>query len=616
MRRAKLVRVALPLLAGLAVIAALAINASYVSSSAPRAQGGVLDLSGWSRDKDSVFELTGEWEFYWDRLLDEPRMKGGAEPFSIVGVPGEWNYYETDGGSLPGKGKATYRVRVTGGETGAQYGVRIQNMAGAYRLYAGNRLIAQNGSFGDSADAPAAAYRPQLASFVAESGSFDIILQVSNDAYAVGGMWEPIIFGTYERISAFDRVISSIGMFSFGSLAVMCLFFMVFFTVHRGEKDMLILAGIGAMVIVRLTVYGDAAVTYLFPHMPISGFGRIDYLTLLWVQFLLLYFVYCAYAGLVRRWQVTALLAYSVCISPFVMLLPFEIVASAYQIMNFILLFVIAAVVVHLARAAYGGRTGAPALLGAMGLVLFLILYEMFAGDRSLSYYLLTNGAFDYMVLFFVQCVIVAQRYNRAQQMEVALLKSQIHPHFVHNSLTTIISVSRKDAERSRELLMDFSSYLRGFYNYEGDELIPIDQELELIRAYAALEQARFGERLRVEYRIEADNILLPPLILQPLVENAFVHGLREKEDGGTVVVYASKTKRGTVRVGVRDDGVGMRAKSKEPERPGVGIENINRRLARLYRAQLVFSIPEGGGCDVYMEIPCKEAQSVESNHH
>ena len=97
-------------------------------------------------------------------------------------------------------------------------------------------------------------------------------------------------------------------------------------------------------------------------------------------------------------------------------------------------------------------------------------------------------------------------------------------------------------------------------------------------------------------------------------MENAFVHGLREKEGGGTVQVYAVRTKGGKVRIGMRDNGVGMGAKAKKPERQGISIENINRRLSTLYRTQLVYSVPEGGGCEVYMEIPSKEAARAQSS--
>jgi two-component system, LytTR family, sensor kinase len=608
MRKIRAARVVLPLLVSLAVIVVLYLHAFSVFNSVPHAEGGIIDLSTWVREQRGAFEISGQWEFYWDKLLYEADFAQGQAGFLLVAAPGEWNYYDLGGRTLPGKGRATYRIHVVGAAAGSEYAARIQNMASVYRLYIDDKLIAANGTFGDGFDAPVSAYRPQFSSFVPESSNFDIILQVSNDAYAVGGMWDPIIFGSYQQVLAFDKGVSFTGYFSFGCLVVMCVFLLIFFGVQRREKELLILAGIGAIVIVRLMVYGDMAVTYLLPNMPISGFGWIDYLTLLWIQFLLLYFVYCAYTGLVGRWQVTALLIYSVGVSLFVALAPFDIVAGAYNVMNIILFLVIAVVVVHLARVAFSGRAGAPALLGAISLVLFLIFYEMLVDDLSLAYYLIKNSAFEFSLLFFIQCFIVAGRYQSAQKMEISFLKSQIRPHFIHNALATIISISRKDMERARDLLIDFSSYLRGCFDYENDDLIPLEQELEFIRAYVALEQARFGDTLKVEYRIETEGFLLPPLILQPLVENAFVHGLREKVGGGTVLIYTARTTGGKVRIGVRDDGVGMGSKVKNIQRQGIGIENINRRLARLYRTQLVFSVPHGEGCEVYLEIPFKEA--------
>lgn len=614
MRKVKAARVVLPLLAGLAIIAVLYLHAACVFSSIPHANDGTLDLSAWIREEKTTFEITGQWEFYWDELLTDVDFENGKDEFSLVEAPGEWNYYDWEGENLPGKGKATYRLHVINAQAGMGYAVRIQNMASAYRLYIDDTLIAKNGSFGDSAKASASNYRPQFASFISQSNSFDMILQISNDAYAVGGMWEPVVFGSYDQVQTFDKAVSFSGYFFLGSLIVMCVFFLVFFSVQRKEKEALILSAIGVLVIFRLMISGDTPVTYLFPNMPISGFGWIDYLTLLWIQFLLLYFVYSAYAGLVSRWQIRALLVYSTVVSLFVAIFPFEIVAGAYNVMNIILLLAVTAVIVHLARGAYIGREGASALLGAMTLILFLMLYEILADDRSLAFYLINDAALGFTLLFSVQAFIVARRYSKAQKMEIAFLRGQIRPHFIHNALATIISVSRKDTERARELLVDFSSYLRGCYDYENDDLIPLEQELEFIRAYVALEQARFGDKYKAEYRIEAKGILLPPLILQPLVENAFIHGLREKEGGGTVLVGAVRTKNGKVRLSVRDDGVGMGTKSRNNGHQGIGVENINRRLSRLYRTQLVFSIPEGGGCEVFMEIPCKEVTDDQGN--
>lgn len=606
----KLVRTGLPVLFALFVFAALVFHVQGPNDQTPFAKEGRLTLLEW--DEDEPFGIAGEWEFYWDSLLNARQISEGRLSPILVDAPSRWNTYVMNGVSLPGKGKATYRIRVTGAKTGVRYGVRIQDMASVYRLYADDSLVTQNGSFGDTEFAPASDYRPQLAAFTPVNDSFDLILQIENNAFYTGGMWEPIIFGTYEKVFAFDKLISIAVASAAAGLVVMCLFFLIFFAVLRRERDMLIFPGIGFLVLMRFLMIGDVALTVIFSGMSIAFLNRIQFLTLPWTLFLLLYFVYCAYGNLVHKWQIITLLVCSVGLSLFFLFYPFAVITSTFTFVNFILLFVIIAITAQLTRAAWQGREGASLLLGAIFLILLLIFYEVVLSDRSLGYYLLTNLHFEYMLFVFAQVAVVALRYRRAQRLEIAHLKGQIRPHFIHNALTSIIHTSRNEPDHARELLLDFSSYLRSFYDYEQDELISFTQELELVRSYVALEQARFGEKLRVEYRIENENFFLPSLILQPLVENAFVHGLREKEDGGTVTVYTMRIKNGRVRVGVRDDGVGFSSKSASLRR-GVGIENINRRLSRLYRTSLVYLKPEGGGCEVYLEIPCKEAAKHES---
>lgn len=600
----------LPLFIAFIAIVGLYINATFSYADTPHATNGVLDLGSWNQK--GVFQIAGQWEFYWDRLLTGEQVQSGTEAFEIV-EGNEWNEYETESGRLPGQGRATYRVHVTGAEAGAEYGIRIQNMASAYRLYADDKLLAQNGSFGDKADVPASTYRPQFASFAPDANSFDLILQISNNAYAVGGMWEPVIFGTYGQVAVFDHTLSGINSASFTVIIVVCLFFLMIYIAQRHERDVLILAGIGAAVLLRLSMYGDNVLTYLLPNMPIGAFGWIDYLTVIWVQFLLMYYVYCNYGALMRKWQIVAMLAYSISFSIWVLLMPFDAITGTYFIQDLTFVFVISFVTVQLARAAWQGQSEAALLLGVLFFILLLIFYEMLISNHSIGFYLLASPSFVLMILFFFQSIIVTRRYRRAQQLEISFLKGQIRPHFIHNSLTCIISVARTDPNRTRELLLSTSSYLRSFYDNATDDLIPLRQELEFVRAYVNLEQLRFGDRLQMDYQIEADNILLPPLILQPLVENAFIHGLREKEGGGTVTIYAKRMKNVKARIGVKDDGLGFCAKPSKFSRHGVGIENINSRLSRLYRTQLVFTVPEGGGCEVYMDIPWKETNIDEN---
>ncbi len=599
-------RIILPVFFALLIFMGVILCSHLLVANPPTVRNGILNLADW--EGDTVFEITGEWEFYWDKLLTEQDFRASNQTAPmLVNAPTIWNNYVLNGEKLPGKGSATYRILVTKATTGTEYGVRIQDVATSYRLYIDDTLIAQNGNFDDNEFAPASAYRPQLVTFTTKSDSFNVMLQVSNNFHGLGGMWHPIIFGTSKQIVTFDRWLSSIVTSASAGLIVSCLIFIIFFIAQRREKDTLILSVLAIIIILRLSIIGDVVFTSMFPNIPIAWLSWIDFLTMPWAQFLLLFFIYSTYGNLVRKWMVTVLFIYTAAVSLFILLFPLDITTSAYMIMNYILLLVMLAVVIQLTRATWLGRQGAAILLAANLLILLFICYKMLVSDYSIVFYLIKSSGFEYMVFIFAQMTVVALRYRQAQRLEVAHLKGQLRPHFIHNALTSIISISRKDPERARELLVDFSSYLRGFYDYDRDELVSIEQEMELVCAYTSLEQARFGDKFHLDCDFEVHNFLLPSLSLQPLVENALVHGLREK-DSGTVTVYTRRMMNGRVRLGVRDDGYGFSPQTA-PKRKGVGIENINYRLARLYRTSLVYLTPEGGGCEVYFVIPYKEAE-------
>lgn len=601
----KLARTGLPVLFVLLAVAALVFHIGFSDAQIPSIQNGAIDLSEWNGEK--TFEMAGEWEFYWDELLVAEQLKGGTYTPTLVAAPSEWRSDQIGDKTLQSRGKATYRLHVTGAETGMLYGIRVSRMATDYRLYIDGTLAAKNDGL-DGIHDMAYDYRSRIASFTPGEGGFDIIVQVKNELSGVGGMIEPLRFGTYAQIAEFDQMLFITCVAAMSAIVISILFFLVFFTADRKERGNFILSILGILVLLRISTIGDMTLARIFPSMPAVWIDSIGSLTLPWLQFCLLYFIYCTYAGLVRRWQIAVPLAYAVLTTLFVLLFPLRIVVATYPLMNGIALLTLLLAIWLLWRAAWQGRESASLLLFATLLIFALMCRYMLTSYHSIDYYLLNNSG---ILLLFAQIVVVAQRYRRAQKLEIAHLKGQISPHFIHNSLTSIISISRTEPDRARELLVDFSSYLRGFYDYEQDDLVSFSQELELVRAYATLEQARFGEKYRVEYRIETEDFLLPPLILQPLVENAFVHGLRERDNGGTVTVYAIRVKNSKVRVGVSDDGEGFCVKPVSARR-GVGIENINRRLSQLYHTSLIRIVPEGGGCEVYFEIPYKEAAKHE----
>lgn len=169
---------------------------------------------------------------------------------------------------------------------------------------------------------------------------------------------------------------------------------------------------------------------------------------------------------------------------------------------------------------------------------------------------------------------------------EMAFLQAQIKPHFLYNVLNTIIALCPIDPDKTLDLLYNLSRYLRGSFEFHNqDQFIPLYKELELVESYVDLEKARFDERLRYQVHIDCSGqALIPPLSIQPIVENAIRHGIMQRPEGGIVNLRVTR-EDGRMLVSVSDNGVGMSRDQAEGllngarEDAGVGLLNIHRRL-------------------------------------
>lgn len=174
---------------------------------------------------------------------------------------------------------------------------------------------------------------------------------------------------------------------------------------------------------------------------------------------------------------------------------------------------------------------------------------------------------------------------------EIKALQRQINPHFLFNSLNTIASFIRFSPDKARELIINLSTYLR--YNLEySDNLIDINKEIEQVKSFVEIEKARFGELLTVSYDIEDVNIKIPSLIIQPLVENAIIHGILESGRAGVVKISIKKlpySLENTVRISIEDNGIGISEEiinnvyqDNMPENK-IGLYNVHLRLKLMY---------------------------------
>ncbi|RAT96584.1 sensor histidine kinase [Brevibacillus sp. Leaf182] len=210
---------------------------------------------------------------------------------------------------------------------------------------------------------------------------------------------------------------------------------------------------------------------------------------------------------------------------------------------------------------------------------------------------------------------------------EIRALHAQINPHFLFNALNTIVSFIRFRPEQARELLIHLGEYFRRNLHDSGG-YVSLARELEHIEAYLAIERARFGDKLHVEYDIEngVERFTVPGLILQPLVENAVKHGLLPKREGGTVVIRARRKEKQTVELTVADNGVGMKVDPFEPaldeksagrQLSGIGLANVKSRLQSIYGEPygIVIESKSGSGTTCTIQLPIGVNVSAQSVH-
>lgn len=193
-----------------------------------------------------------------------------------------------------------------------------------------------------------------------------------------------------------------------------------------------------------------------------------------------------------------------------------------------------------------------------------------------------------------------AQMQRALQESRFAQLQSQINPHFLFNTLSTIAALAREEgAKLSEDLILRLSSFFR--YSLESNEkLVELGQEVLLLRDYMELQAARYGERIRMEIQSDPklEHIVVPKFILQPLVENAILHGLRARTSGGHIRVSIKK-RSGDVVIYVTDNGCGFDTKVRHTDgtHKSVGLDNIAERMALNNGRLDLFSIRGLGTC-------------------
>ena len=255
----------------------------------------------------------------------------------------------------------------------------------------------------------------------------------------------------------------------------------------------------------------------------------------------------------------------------------------------------------------------------AKGLAIALERYRGFAGldqrlDQQLSL-LWATGVLLYVLAVTLHYVLLAERTAReaqeralearllARDAELKALRAQVNPHFLFNCLHSISALTSADAGKAREMCILLADFLRTTLRWGGKDAITLEEELGLVRGYLSIERVRFGARVHLEEEIaeEALAVRLPPLLLQPLVENAIRHGIANLPEGGVIRLAAERNQ----------DGVSILIENSfDPESPsslrtGLGLDNIRQRLNARYGDHASIQVSTEDNCfSVKLRLP------------
>ncbi|MEW6989996.1 sensor histidine kinase [Colwelliaceae bacterium 6441] len=227
------------------------------------------------------------------------------------------------------------------------------------------------------------------------------------------------------------------------------------------------------------------------------------------------------------------------------------------------------------------------------------ILAGMFENYPKLGWFVIFNGLLWGSCIYFITLYIesrkkVSVEKHSRKQAQLETLRYQLNPHFMFNSLNTISAYIHTQPDLADEVLHELADILRYSLDTADQQRVPLNQELTIIEKYLSIEKARFGDKLTVSYHIpdELKNISLPPLLLQPIIENAIKHN--SKQEKLSISISIRTTQKG-IKITIKDNGQGFsEAVLQQGYGRGTGMKNIQQRIEQLENGKILLSNDNG----------------------
>lgn len=576
----------------------------------PTPYNGTIDLSTWDFSEKGNIALDGEWAFYWNRFVSYENLTQDV-PNMYVDVPNNWNRYKMNGQSLPRIGYATYVLHVkTSLPADTQLGLMMDKFSSAYQLYVNDLLVASNGKIARTASQEVGQYKPQAVTFNIPAKEFDIMIRVSNYHFAKGGFTKRVLLGLGDEILNARYFTVGKAILLQGMLLITAIFFMAIYLFKREFTFSLYGACASLVGIIALDMIGEITISRIFSDVPFKYVILIWYSSSHWFIFLIILYFHEMFKTTFSHSIIwIAIFVYSVMQFIYIVTEP-TFYGRFSNIVNLIDITFMLCVLISIGSAVRKGERDSWLHSTSVFIVILIYLHDILFFNHYIHHRfgeLFYIGALQFVV---TQVIIQARRikfyFEDKQAAELAFLQSQIRPHFLFNMLNTFIAISRRDLAKAHQILYDLVHYLRNRFDIHTlNEFTTVEEELQMVKLYITLQKVRYEEKFEVYYYIDEqiEKVKIPKLIVQPIIENALVHGILPKEGKGKVTITILENKS-YLQFIVEDNGVGINEQKKPIH--GVALSNIHYRLQKLYKRGLTIQSEVGKGTIVSWTIPRK----------
>lgn len=576
-----------------------------------------LNFEGYELNNSYLKQhMKGEYEFFYNRWIVEENYAG--EPDCKVSVPHHYKDTTINGKKLSNEGYSSYRVYVKGLPIGTKIWFINNNFVGGFYAYINNEFVLKYGTRAKEGNCLSNGGDDMTLEYIVrDSSPLTVVFEVSSSCQ--GGLTSParLVINTLGRNPTSQYLTNNIGFVVLGLILGLLVFSFVL-NLGMTKRDFsfsLLMGVITMMVFFSIDVYWR-----VLSIIKTNTYNSIIFINLLVVMAL----TFALYYHLSKNKRIKPnklyLISFGV-IFAISIVLYFVLMGTFLQLIP--LMLSLLGLVILMIPLSFGIFEGNKINIAFIVINLSLLVYYsvtffdleniMIAGtEQSISYILLPIIAII-IVLYRISTVSNTKKYikalegeKRAMEIKADTLMKQIKPHYIFNCLSSIEGAYEEDPNKGKKMLTSFSRELRESIDATSKKLSPFEEELERVLNYVDLENMRKEKKIEVLLDLECSNFSLPPLSLEPFVENAFKHAkLEEKEDGH--ILISSTEDDDSYVVTVEDNGVGFDA--KEIKSSSVGIRNAKDRLKIVLNADTNIISSLGNGTKVEIRMPKKEKQ-------